>query len=186
MKKVYVADFTLKALAEERTLPLLFREKLAVARSLDGLGVDAVELAPVKNVKEDRIICKTMASSLESCRLCIPAGFSKETVDTAWECIKTAKNPCLQVELPVSAVQMEYVCGIKKQALDAKITELVTYAKEKCGDVEFVELTEDMVVKCRLQGACHGCPHAQATIKGGIERILQEQYPEVKAVESVE
>ena len=138
MKKVYVADFTLKALAEERTLPLLFREKLAVARSLDGLGVDAVELAPVKNVKEDRIICKTMASSLDGCKLCMPVGLSSEGVDAAWECIKTAKNPCLQVELPVSAVQMEYICGIKKQALDQKITELVSYAKEKCCDVEFV------------------------------------------------
>lgn len=138
MKEIYVADFTLKALAEERILPLLFREKLAVARSLDSLGVDAVELAPVKNVKEDRIICKTMAASLEDCKLCIPAGFSSESVDMAWECIKTAARPSLQIELPLSAVQMEYVCGIKKQALNGKITELVSYAKEKCSDVEFV------------------------------------------------
>lgn len=53
------------------------------------------------------------------------------------------------------------------------------------GDVEFVELTTDNVVKVRLQGHCAGCPHAQMTVKGGIERILRQQYPEIKAVESV-
>ena len=26
----------------------------------------------------------------------------------------------------------------------------------------------------RLQGACSGCPHAQMTIKSGIERMLRE------------
>lgn len=53
------------------------------------------------------------------------------------------------------------------------------------GDVEFVELTPDNVVKVRLQGHCAGCPHAQMTVKGGIERILKQQYPEITAVESV-
>ena len=32
------------------------------------------------------------------------------------------------------------------------------------GDIEFVELTEDMIVKVRLQGHCAGCPGAQMTI----------------------
>lgn len=53
------------------------------------------------------------------------------------------------------------------------------------GDVEFVEYTEDKIVKVKLQGACHGCPHAQMTIKDGIERILREAYPEIEAVEAV-
>ena len=53
------------------------------------------------------------------------------------------------------------------------------------GDIEFVELTEDMIVKVRLQGHCAGCPGAQMTIKGVVERILKESYPEIKAVESV-
>ena len=163
MKRVYVADFTLKALAEERTLPLLFREKLAVARSLDSLGADAVELAPVKSAKEDRIICKTMAANLDHSRLCMPAGLSKEAIDTAWECIKTAKKPCLQVELPVSAVQMEYVCGIKKQALQSKITELISYAKEKCGDVEFIAADAARADRTVLLSAVHAAVEAGAS-----------------------
>ena len=53
------------------------------------------------------------------------------------------------------------------------------------GDVELVDIEENGVVKVRLQGACHGCPHAQMTLKQGIERYLKEQIPEVTAVESV-
>lgn len=53
------------------------------------------------------------------------------------------------------------------------------------GDIEFVEYTEDKIVKVRLQGACHGCAGAQMTLKGVVERILKEQYPEIVGVESV-
>jgi Fe-S cluster biogenesis protein NfuA len=53
------------------------------------------------------------------------------------------------------------------------------------GDVEFVEFTNDNRVIVRLQGHCAGCPYSQMTVKNGIERILKEQYPEIKSVESV-
>ena len=54
------------------------------------------------------------------------------------------------------------------------------------GDIEFVELTEDNVVKVRLQGHCAGCPGAQMTIKGVVERLLKESYPEIQGVEAVQ
>ena len=54
------------------------------------------------------------------------------------------------------------------------------------GNVELVDVTEDGVVSVRLQGACQGCPMAQQTLKMGIEAILKEELPEVKAVEAVD
>ena len=53
------------------------------------------------------------------------------------------------------------------------------------GDIEFVELTEDNIVKVKLQGHCAGCPGAQMTLRSVVERILKESYPEIKGVESV-
>ena len=53
------------------------------------------------------------------------------------------------------------------------------------GDVELVEVTEDGIVKVRLQGACRGCPMSQMTLKLGIERTLKHEVPEVKEVQSV-
>jgi len=54
------------------------------------------------------------------------------------------------------------------------------------GDCEFVEVTDEGVVKLVLQGACRGCPMAQQTIKQGVEKALQEALPEVKEVVAVE
>jgi Fe-S cluster biogenesis protein NfuA len=60
------------------------------------------------------------------------------------------------------------------------------YLQRDGGDVEFVKYTDDKVVQIRLLGHCAGCPHAQQTIKGGIERLLKEQFPEdITSVEAV-
>ncbi len=53
------------------------------------------------------------------------------------------------------------------------------------GDVELVEVTEQGVVRVRLQGACHGCPMSAMTLRNGIDGIVKEQVPEVTAVEAV-
>ena len=54
------------------------------------------------------------------------------------------------------------------------------------GDVELVDVIEsEGIVKVRLQGACHGCPHAQMTLQMGIERLVKQQVPEVKRVMAV-
>jgi len=53
------------------------------------------------------------------------------------------------------------------------------------GDVEFVEVTEDGIVKVRLRGACGSCPMSQMTLKMGIEAKLKEAVAGVKSVESV-
>jgi len=53
------------------------------------------------------------------------------------------------------------------------------------GDVDLVEVTEAGVVKVRLKGACNGRPMAQMTLKHGIERLVMQEVPEVKAVEAV-
>jgi Fe-S cluster biogenesis protein NfuA len=53
------------------------------------------------------------------------------------------------------------------------------------GDVELVDI-QDGIVTVRLQGACAGCPMSQMTLRNGIERILKQEIPEVKAVEPAE
>lgn len=53
------------------------------------------------------------------------------------------------------------------------------------GNIELVEITDDGVVKVRLTGACSGCPMSSMTLKDGVERILKQEVPEVKAVEAV-
>jgi len=44
---------------------------------------------------------------------------------------------------------------------------------------------EGSVVKVRLTGACRGCPMSQMTLKGGIERVIMQEVPEVTEVVAV-
>jgi len=140
MRKINVADITLKKLAEDRAVSLLFREKSAIADCADAIGADAVELPPVKSLREDTIIYRTIAQNVRNATLTVPVGFNSEDVASAWECIKEAKKPRLQVELPVSTIQMEYVYHIKQAKMLEKIAELTKSAKAFCDDVEFSAL----------------------------------------------
>ena len=72
-----------------------------------------------------------------------------------------------------------------EQKIREALDKIRPFLQRDGGVIEFVELTEDMTVKVRLQGHCAGCPGAQMTIKGVVERIIKESYPEIKGVESV-
>ncbi|GAB4306213.1 MAG: NifU family protein [Promethearchaeota archaeon] len=74
-------------------------------------------------------------------------------------------------------------------SLESKVKEVIEKIRpmlqQDGGDVEFVEVTADGVVKVRLQGHCRGCAYSQMTIKNGIQRILKQEVPEVALVEAV-
>ena len=53
------------------------------------------------------------------------------------------------------------------------------------GDMEIVSIVGTKVL-LRLKGACGCCPHAQITLKDGIERILRERVSEDIVVEREE
>jgi Fe-S cluster biogenesis protein NfuA len=53
------------------------------------------------------------------------------------------------------------------------------------GDVKLVDVNDSGEVQVSLYGACAGCPHAQMTLKMGIERYLKETVPEVTSVSNV-
>ncbi len=72
-----------------------------------------------------------------------------------------------------------------EQKIREGLEQIRPFLQRDGGDIEFVEYTEDNIVRVKLQGHCAGCPGAQMTIKGVVERILKESYPEIKAVESV-
>ena len=140
MKKISITDITLKKLCEDREVALLFREKTAIASCAASLGVDAVELPAIKNLREDTIIYKTISQNVTDAFVAIPVGFSTEDVKNAWECVKDAKKPRLQVEVPVSTLQMEYMYHIKADKMLSKVSELISEAKKYCESVEFCAL----------------------------------------------
>jgi Fe-S cluster biogenesis protein NfuA len=70
-----------------------------------------------------------------------------------------------------------------KEKVEAVLKKIRPALQRDGGDVELVEILENGVVRVRLKGACAGCPMSQMTLRNGIERVLKQEIPEVKAVE---
>ncbi len=70
-----------------------------------------------------------------------------------------------------------------KEKVEAAMQKIRPMLQADGGDVELISV-ENGIVKVRLQGACAGCAMSQMTLKNGIERMLKQQIPEIKSVES--
>ncbi len=139
MKKIIVSDATLKV-ASKKGLTLSFREKLAIAEKLDILGLDAIELTEILGLKENEIICRTIASTCTSSVIKVPVGDTVKSIEETYSCVKCAKKLSLQVVMPVSTALMEYNYHKKAPQMLETIIELVKYASNLCDDVEFVAI----------------------------------------------
>lgn len=113
-----------------------FKEKIEIARQLEKLSVDAIELPKIENDKTDILLTRTIASFVKNAVISV-AAVTKTDVEKAVLALNTAKNPRIRVELPVSCVGMEYSLHIKAPKMIEMIKETVAYAKEKISDVEF-------------------------------------------------
>lgn len=71
------------------------------------------------------------------------------------------------------------------QRIEETLSQLRPYLEADNGNVSFVELTEDLVVKVRLEGACSSCSMSMMTLKAGIEQSILKAVPAVKAVEAI-
>ncbi|MBR1849869.1 MAG: NifU family protein [Bacteroidales bacterium] len=74
---------------------------------------------------------------------------------------------------------------VVEQKVKNAIDQIRPYLQQDGGDVEYVDMTAEGVVIVRLQGHCGSCPHAQQTLKQGIEQALCKAIPEVKRVEKI-
>ncbi len=50
------------------------------------------------------------------------------------------------------------------------------------GDIVVVDLSDDMVLRVELKGACQGCPFSLQTLKAGVETAIKNEVPEIREV----
>lgn len=72
-----------------------------------------------------------------------------------------------------------------KDKVESALNEIRPLLQADGGDLELIEVTEDGVVKVRLQGACGSCPFSLMTLKMGVEQALKRKVPQVKEVVAI-
>ncbi len=137
MRTIKIADMTLRKAGKNPDMLLGFREKIEIAKQLDRLNVDIIEMAALSGDKADELLVKSIASVLKNSALSVAAGLTQESAAAAWNALSVASKPRLNVIVPVSAVQMEYVCKKKPPMIINLIETLVAYCCSLCPDVEF-------------------------------------------------
>ncbi len=66
------------------------------------------------------------------------------------------------------------------------IDQLRPYLQSDGGDIEVLEVTNENIVKVRLQGACENCKFSFYTLRVGVEEALRKEIPEISEVVAVQ
>lgn len=73
-----------------------------------------------------------------------------------------------------------------RERVEKVIEKVRPYIQSDGGDISLVNVHEDTgIVEVALHGACGTCPSSMATLKGGVERMVREEVPEIKEVVTV-
>ena len=137
LELVNVSDCTL--LASEDHFELSFREKIELCRLIDKLGVSTIDLSPIRQKKTDRLLIKSICSAVKNAAIAVPVDVTDdESVQITWEALKEAARPRLQIAVPVSSVQMEYLLHIKPDAMIKKVQASVLECMKYTEDVELI------------------------------------------------
>jgi len=161
MKNIRIADTTL--CRENNSFS--FKEKIEIARQLEKLEVDVIELPEIENSKTDVLLARTVSSFVKNSVLSVAAGKTDESISLAAEALANTGNASIRIELPVSPVGMEYTCHKKAPKMLEWISHAVSQAKNRVSSVEFCALdstrAESDFLICAIETA----------VKAGADRI---------------
>ncbi len=133
MNRIIIADTTL--CREEGTFS--FKDKMEIARQLERLKVDIIELPAIGRVHADTLLVRTMASFIKNATVSVAAGQTMESIDLAAAALEGMAHPRIRIELPMSPVGMEYTCHKKPAKMLEWVTTAVSAACQKGCEVEF-------------------------------------------------
>jgi Fe-S cluster biogenesis protein NfuA len=71
---------------------------------------------------------------------------------------------------------MTDIKSIKERVLKA-LERVRPYLQSDGGDIDLIDVTDDMTVKVKLTGACQGCPYSMQTLKAGVEQAIMRKCP---------
>ena len=137
VEQIRIADETLRLASGADGRALTFREKTELARRLDRLGVSVIELGPIENEKIDSLLIKSVSALVKEAAVCVTLLPGQDPA-AACKALGEAVHPRLQVECPVSPVQMEYLLHKKPAAVLEAVKATVAAARAFTADVELL------------------------------------------------
>lgn len=137
MKRVYIFDTTLRDGEQTPGVNLNKFEKLEIARQLEKLGVDAIEVGFPVSSSGDFEAVKLIAQNIKGPVITALARTVKNDIDTAWEALKYSEKPRIHTFIATSEIHMKHKLNMTRDEVLNKAVEMVAYTKGLCKDIEF-------------------------------------------------
>lgn len=138
MKSISITDITMKQSSRAADFSLSFREKIELVKLLDRLGLAVIEIHAIDNPKIDSLLVKSISAAVKNSTVALPVALDAAHVQMAWNALREARAPRLQVPAPVSAVQMEYLANKKPAAMVQAVEETIRACVAYTSEVEFI------------------------------------------------
>ena len=71
---------------------------------------------------------------------------------------------------------------LMREKVEIALNSMRPFLQADGGDVELIDITDDMEVQLRLTGNCSSCNISHITMKAGIENGIKNAIPEIKKV----
>ncbi len=71
---------------------------------------------------------------------------------------------------------------LMREKVEIALNSMRPFLQADGGDVELIDITDDMEVQLRLTGNCSSCNISHITMKAGIENGIKNAIPEIKRV----
>ena len=69
-----------------------------------------------------------------------------------------------------------------KERVEKALEKIRPYLVADGGDISIIDITDDMVLRVEMKGACNGCPFSMQTLKAGVEMAVRNEVPEISGV----
>ena len=137
MKRIMIFDTTLRDGEQSPGCSMNLPEKIEMAKQLEKLGVDIIEAGFAIASPMDHKSVQAIAGAVTNCTVASLARCTKGDIDAAWDAVKEAKHPRIHVFLATSEIHMKYKLQMSPEQVLQRISDMVSYAKSFCDDIEF-------------------------------------------------
>lgn len=178
-KEIIVFDTTLRDGEQSPGATMSKKEKIAIAKLLDTMGVDVIEAGFASASKGDEECISAVGSAVDNAIVCSLARAIKTDITAAAQSLETAKKPRIHTFISTSRIHIEHQFRMTYDRVLEIINETVRYAKTLCDDVEWSAMDATRSDMNFLMKAIQTAIHAGArtiNIPDTVGYIMPDEY----------
>jgi len=136
-RKIEIFDTTLRDGEQSPGCTMNLADKLLVVEHLENLRVDVIEAGFAAASAGDFEAVQKVALAAKHAAVASLCRALPKDIDCAWEAIRHAARPRIHTFIATSPIHMEFKLKMQPDAVYQQAVEMVKYARNLCGDVEF-------------------------------------------------